>query len=224
MRTKSLFAAAAILATGLASSMAQSNVYSLNVVGYVNKAFSAGASAYYLVSNPLNGTNNSLSTIIPNPPVGTFVAYWDTAAQDFDPSSPTYFGGVTGWSPSGTVPPGKAFFISPTANFTNTFVGEVLQGSVTNPVPIAGGSAYVAVGSAIPIGGYMTNLLSGYNVAVGDFVAFWDVPSQDLSPTSPTFFGGITGWSPDYNAAVGEGFFLVRGGGATTWVRNFTVQ
>src|SRR5207249_3273515 len=37
MRTKTLLAAAAMLAAGFASSMAQSNVYSLNVVGYVNR-------------------------------------------------------------------------------------------------------------------------------------------------------------------------------------------
>src|SRR6267378_4268086 len=80
MRTKTLLCAAA-LAAGVVSSMAQSNVYSLNVVGYVNKPFKNGL--YTLVSNPLNGTNNTLNTILPNAPNFSKINLWDTALQDF---------------------------------------------------------------------------------------------------------------------------------------------
>ena len=41
MRTKALLCAAA-LAAGTAASMAQSNVYSLNIVGYVNVPLTSG--------------------------------------------------------------------------------------------------------------------------------------------------------------------------------------
>ena len=49
MRTK-LLAAAALLAAGVATSMAQSNVYSLNIVGYVNVPVAGTLTA---MSNPL---------------------------------------------------------------------------------------------------------------------------------------------------------------------------
>src|ERR1043165_8066346 len=57
MRTKTLVCAA-ILAAGLASSMAQSNVYSLNVVGYYNVVIPGGTKV--MVANQLNTTNKPL--------------------------------------------------------------------------------------------------------------------------------------------------------------------
>src|SRR6185369_17551314 len=85
MRTK-LLAAAAILAAGIASSMAQSNVYSLNVVGYVNRTF-VGGGLFSLTANPLNTTNNTLGGVFGLPgtgvPNGTQVQAWNYGAQDF---------------------------------------------------------------------------------------------------------------------------------------------
>ena len=69
MRTKTLLLSAAVLAAGLAASTAQS-VFSVNAVGYVNKTLAPG---YNLIANPLNGTNNLLSTIIPTAPDGSAV-------------------------------------------------------------------------------------------------------------------------------------------------------
>jgi hypothetical protein len=69
MRTKTLVCAAA-LAAGLATSaLAQSNVYSLNVVGYYN--VTVPANTFVLVGNQLNTTNNTLPGIIPAPPPGS---------------------------------------------------------------------------------------------------------------------------------------------------------
>ena len=53
MRTKVLLCAAA-LAASLATSMADTNVYSINVVGYVNKTVKANI--WYLWGNPLNAS------------------------------------------------------------------------------------------------------------------------------------------------------------------------
>ena len=99
MRTK-LIAAAAILAAGLASSMAQSNVYSLNVVGYVNKTFVAGG--FTAAANPLNGTNNSLNTIMKGTqvPDNTLVFLWDAALQDFSATLPSYNAAAGNWVPN----------------------------------------------------------------------------------------------------------------------------
>jgi hypothetical protein len=218
MRTKMLLAAAAFVAAGVASSMAQSNVYSLNVVGYVNKAFPAFQ--FVLVNNPLQATNNTLNAIIPTAPDGSTVFKWSVANQDLDVSSPTFIVG-SGWTPNATVSPGEGFFVVGGADFTNTFVGEVRQGALSTP--LVGNFAFEAVGSQVPVGGTLSSVLTGYPAEDGDTVFPWSVANQDLSTTSPTFITG-SGWTPDVNIAVGEGFFLSRGAGPVNWVRNFTVQ
>src|ERR1700730_12330845 len=61
MRTKTLVCAAALMAAGVATSMAQSNVYSLNVVGYINITFPANK--YTLTANQLVQTNSQVQTL-----------------------------------------------------------------------------------------------------------------------------------------------------------------
>jgi hypothetical protein len=218
MRTTKALLCAAALAAGVVTSMAQ-NVYSLNVVGYVNKTFSSGN--YVLVANPLSNGANDLNTIIPNPPALTQVNIWDTSLQDFSSTIPVFNAGV--WTPNVTLPPGQGFFVIAGADFTNTFVGNVLQGSVTNPVPLVGGGNYLALGNAVPVGGSLVNVLAGYTPSNLDQVNLWDVSLQDFSSTIPVFNAGT--WTPDINLPVGDGFFLIRSSASTTtWVQNFTVQ
>ena len=213
---------AAALAASAVSSMAQ-NVYSLNVVGYVNKSFTTGN--YTLICNPLDAQTNDLNTIMPNVPDQTTIARWNTSLQDFDPATPTYFTATHTWIPNPTIKPGEGFFVVPSGNFTNTFVGNVLQGSnLTNPVPIVGGGSYVAVGSVIPLGVSLTNTLAGYAATDQDTLGLWKVSVQDFDPTTPTYFTATQTWIPDVNIAPGDGFFIIRSGAATTWVRSFTVQ
>jgi hypothetical protein len=61
MRTKALLCAAAV-AAGALSAMAQSNVYSLNVVGYVNVPL-VGGGAFNMIANPLNNTGTGGNNI-----------------------------------------------------------------------------------------------------------------------------------------------------------------
>lgn len=219
MRTKTLLAAAAIIAAGVASSMAQSNVYSLNVVGYVNKPYVAGFNAG---SNPLNGTDNSLNAIMAGSqvPDNTIVFLWNTTLQDFDPSLPTYVAGSSTWSPNATLNPGTGFFLLAPAPFTNTFVGEVKQGLTS--VTITPG--FNAIGSPVPIGGSVATVLAQMPALDNDLAFQWDTTLQDFGTIS-TYIADSSTWSPDVNFSVGEGIFYLYGGGAnTTWDRTFTVQ
>jgi len=206
----------AALAAGVASSMAQSNVYSLNVVGYVNVPMN-DVGNYYLLSNPLDNTTNDLNTLLPGVPVGTGVALWSEALQDFSPTSPTFAGGA--WVPDVTISPFQGFFVIPNGKFTNTFVGTVRQYAFTNS--LVGGGNYECIGSVPPVGGSITNVLAGYPAGAGDVLGIWSEPIQDFSAVSPTFAGGH--WTPDYNFNVGDGFFMIRNGGPVTWVSQFTV-
>lgn len=213
MRTKVLLCAAA-LAASLASSMAQtSNVYSLNVVGYYNLPVAANTKV--MIANQLNTTNNTIASLIPNgPPLanlykfnGSFTVY---KFDDVD----------LVWTPDGnaTMNPGEgAFYISPTAT-TLTFVGEVMQGSLVNTLPI---NQKVIRSSMVPQQGLITTDLK--------------LPGEPLDNLY-TYSGSYTVykfddvdliWTPsEPTINVGQAFFYIKqtGNTSSSWVRNFTVQ
>ncbi len=217
MRTKTLLLTAALFAAGIAASMAQ--VYSVNSVGYVNKTLVTG---YSLISNPLNGTNNLLSTILPAPPDGTSVLKWDPAAQGFSSTSPLYIDGL-GWLDDMAFNPGEGFFVSnPGSSVTVTFVGEVPQGSLTNG--IAGG-AYTLLANVVPQAIALDAPEVNFPALDGDSVLLWNPAAQTFSDVSPLYIDGL-GWLPSAPLpAVGEGFFLSSALGAPrSWVRTFSVN
>jgi hypothetical protein len=209
MRTKALLGAA-ILAAGLASSMAQ-NVYSLNVVGYYNVP--VPANQYVMVANQLTTTNNTLGGILPTVPPGSifqkFGAGW--SAYVFDDADLV-------WTPnaSATLAPGEGgFFKSPVAT-TLTFVGEVKQGSLTNDLPIG---LYTVVGSQVPQAGTATAL--GIPGEAGDVLQKWNNGWSAF-----VFDDADLVWTPSVPSfGVGEAFFYKKSPTATQskWIRNFTV-
>jgi len=230
MRTKTLLCAAALTAAGVVSSMAQSNVYSLNVVGYVNVA-TVGGGNFNLIANPLNNANNSITNLFATAQDGDQVYRWNPVIQDLDGTIPTYSSFSHTWNPTFTLQPGEGvFYLNAGNNATNTFVGEVLQGPYTEPnalgaKAIYGGGNFNAKGSSAPIGGSFTNSIVGITPQDGDQVYTWNVGVQDFSGTIPTYSSFSHSWNPDVTVAPGAGFFyLGAGADQTTWTRNFTVQ
>jgi hypothetical protein len=212
MRTIKALVCAAALAAGLATSLAQSNVYSLNVVGYYNVPLVAGA--YTLIANQLNTTNNTIASLLPSPVPGSRILKWTGGwtAYQFDPDDLV-------WLPNGdaTMNPGEgALFQSPSAQ-TLTFVGEVEQGALSTTVPTG---TYVVRSSIVPQAGLVTTDLR-YPAEAGDRVLKWnggwsasqfDPDDLVFLPSEPTF-------------GVGEGMMIQKAGAAsTTWLRNFTVN
>jgi hypothetical protein len=209
MRTKTLLIAAAALAVGLSSSMAQ--VYSQNVVGYVNIPLTAGG--LKMVANQLNTTNNTLNGLLPSPVPGTIVHKFVGGYQTFlfDPDDLV-------WTPNGnaTLNPGEGVFILSPSAATVTFVGEVRQGSLTNALP---SGTIVQRSSIVPQGGLLSTDLKLTAQAgdlvhkyAGGFTTFlFDPDDLVWTPSEPSF-------------AVGEAFFFIRGGAGNPWVRNFTVN
>jgi len=220
MRTKALLCAAA-LAAGAVASMAQSNVYSLNVVGYVNSAFPVVGNLY-LIGNPLDNTNNDLNTIIPTAPDGTTVLLWAEAIGDFSTLSPQYSTSLHHWNPTTTIAPGQGFYVAPSGPFTNTFIGNVRQNPVT--LSVLGNGTLAVLSSTVPLGNGTTNQLAGYPAADGDTVATWNPGTGDFNVSSPQYSTSLSRWNPDYIYGVNEGFFLARSVGPVTWTRTFTVQ
>jgi hypothetical protein len=211
MRTKALLCAAA-LAAGAVSSMAQSNVFSLNVVGYVNLPVAGSAAGKFtFIANPLNTTNNTIGSLLPAPPDQTTLYKWTGSTF----ASSTFFLGA--WSDSTfTLNPGEGGIVQSSTPFTNTFVGEVMQGSLTNPYP----AGFSIRASQVPQAGGLTSVLGYQPVTDGDTVYQFNSTSQGY--VISTWFLGA--WSPsEPTVGVGESFWL-QTAAAGNWVRTFTVQ
>jgi hypothetical protein len=211
MRTKTLLCAAAFAAS-VATSMAQSNVYSLNVVGYYNVVSPAGG--LQMIANQLHTTNDVLSNVLPGPyPDGTIfyfynngftVSAWDT---DNTPNS---------WDVDFPMPPGRGGFLRAPVNTTFTFVGEVSQGSLTNN--LLHGRTLRAPVPPIQLTLSQMGLPGEDQDIVYQFRGGYSVSAFDTDNTPPSF-------DTDFTNRVGESFFYFKGPGPNTnWVYNFTVQ
>ena len=218
MRTKTLLLTAAVVTASLATSMAQStNVYSANIVGYVNYINAPG---YRLIANPLNSTNNTVANIFASPPDYLSVFKRDATGTGFISSQ--YDPDIPGWSnPSLALAPGEgAFIYNPLGgNYTNTYVGEVVLDSTNN---IAAG--YQIRGSVVPqAGGLETTLLYPVASTNGNTIVY---RYNGSSYTTYTYDIDGPNWSsPNFEPSinVGEGFWINNGAGAKQWIRHFSV-
>jgi hypothetical protein len=220
MRTKILLSAA-LVAAGIAAADAQ-QVYSVNAVGYVNVTLVPG---YNLLNNPLNGTNNIVSTVIPTVPDGTSLLTWNSAAQDFNQAD-VYIGGWAdgdGNPSTRVLSPGQAFFLQNNsgANSTITFVGEVPQGNLTNRVS----QNFGFYGSQVPQTAGLTAL--GFPGSSGMSFYPWNKAIQDYGQ-SYSYAGGAwfdgDGNPSDPIVAVAEGFLIANPNAAADWTRTFSVN
>src|SRR5437773_7277283 len=158
MRTKTLLLTAALAMGGVASSMAQ--VYSQNVVGYVNLTIS---NTFTMIANPLNGPggSNTLGTILPNAPAGAGIYKFNGTTFEnkvtFGTPATGWIGGVAGAGNGTVLAPGQGAFIqisgaTPAAPSTITFVGEVRDGSTSITIPAGFSIASSVLPVAAPLG------------------------------------------------------------------------
>lgn len=248
MRTKIALLSAALVAAGVASSMAQSNVYSLNVVGYVNIPVSIG---YNLISCPLqspdvtSSINSALTNATPVVPANSEVYTWDTVHGHFAPA--VYAGGDGNWydvdgnAVSNAVPPGAGFFFhlktlaqqvadgnaSGVSNVTLTVVGTVLQG--TNKYPVTAGFNFY--GNFEPVVSDLTT--NGWNVHDND--EFYTFAGGHYSPVeygvsaasndgTNSLFTDVDGNTLPAAPGVGAGFLYRNLGTSNAWTQVFTVH
>lgn len=213
MKTKtSILTALVALASG-AGAMAQ--VYSQNVVGYAN--VTVPATSFKLIANPLDTSSNTLGELLPagSVPDGTqFYKFTGSGWVGY-----TYDDLDAAWLPDGnvTLNPGEGGFIrnNSGAPFTMTFVGEVMQGTLTNPLPVG----YSVRGSMVPQEAGVDEL--GLPVQDGDQL-FKYVSGSGY--TGYTYDGLDAAWLPSTpTIAVGESVFI-RKNAAEDWVRTYSVN
>jgi hypothetical protein len=223
MRTKALLLAAAFAAAGVATSVAQ--VYSVNAVGYVNVTLVPG---FNLVSNPLDAASNVLGTLASNiqggVPNATRIFKFENASNSFvdaqyDDADAAYLGSAA----SRTVAPGEGFFIliPGTTDKTLTFVGQVMQGNLSNPLP----RGFSIRANQVPQAGKASDF--GLPAQNGDRYFRWDPLAQryqdwQFDDADNLWLGPNNNTLPDL--AVGEAFLLFRAQSASTWNRTFSVN
>jgi hypothetical protein len=236
MRTKTLLLTAALSVAGIATSMAQTPVFSVNAVGYVNTPLVPG---FNLISNPLdNKTGNQIANLFNGNtlsraagaavPAGTVIYYyipgtgfdfvsWDDIDLKFTPDTKA----------ATVIAPGSGVFVKnplPAGqNMTNTFVGEVPQSGATplsHPIP----AGFSIQASEVPQEGAADTL--GLVGADGDRIYFFTPATQGY--TAPfQYDAGFGEWSPALSTRplkVGEAMFYQNRGAARTWTRTFTVN
>lgn len=209
MRTKALICLAAF-AAGAISVTAQ--VYSLNIVGYVNYTQQAGK--FNIMTNPLKNGGNDVSEIFTAAPsyAGLTVYKRNSAGTGYDQS--TFDPDLTAWTAPLVVNPGDGVWLSTPGgiNFTNTFVGEVILNS-TNELP----AGFSIKGPVLPQAGLVQTDLQAPGAA-GDTIYVWNGNGYDQYPYDPD----IGFWAPEPTIPVAGAFWYYNSGTAKNWIRNFT--
>jgi len=205
---KTLLIAAAALVAGVISSNAQ--VYSANIVGYVNVTMPANA--LVLTSNPLDDGTNTANSLLANLPNKSLLETWN--GSGFTVLSKT----TTGFAGNPSLPVGTGFFVKSVSNYTNTYVGNVVPAPGGNQATVnLPANALVLVGSVLPVSGTFNDV--GTNTV--NLIA--TLPNKSLLETwNGTGFTVLsktsTGFAGSPALSVAEGFFL-KSVSATNWTQ-----
>jgi len=249
MRTKTLLLSTLLGALGSVSVIAQTNVYSLNAVGYINVTCPPG---FNIISCPLIASpDNTVGTVLNNASgalTGSTVYFYSpatgytTGGTDTAKTVGVGFADTTnanGWAANGTnvLSPGVACWFQNKAstNITLTFVGTVPTGSITNALV----SGFNLVSSAVPMSGdLVTNSISNLtNYNIGDQLYTYDptksaATAYSIYTSTSSPFNDGHGYNGNWTIAgdpivpnVGQGFWYDNKVGTTVdWVENYSVS
>ncbi len=236
MRTKTLLLTAGLTALGSAALMAQTNVYSVNAVGYINVVCPPGFS---MIADQLIGpTNNQIGTIMSDAAGNldnVYIYKYNGSGFTSDHGASATSSFANNWANGGviTLNPGEAaWFKNPTSTpITNTFVGTVPTGTLTNA--IAGGGAYTMLSSVVPQGGDLATNLGLTNFNNLDQIFVFNPTTQQYQTFNVNFNTGASGYNSDFEGnggdpqlAVGQGFWYhaATASPPITWTRTFNVN
>jgi len=220
---KTLLIAAAALAASIISSEAQ--VYSQNIVGYVNLQF---ANANYTpIATPLQatGTVNNAEQLLPNIAPGDDVLFFNGGGFDtYAYAGPGVWIGPGGPGPAPTINPGTPFFFFNNSGTieTNTFVGSV---TLSNVVALVAGN-YAFGAETAPVADTLDGTNLNLPLVAGDDVLLWNGNGYDTYAfAGPGVWIGPGGPGPAPTLPVGEAFFYFNNSGSTEfWTNNVHVQ
>lgn len=199
---------------------ANSPVYDVNAVGYVNTTLVPG---FNLVSNPLNNTlGNNIQNLFGTGIQGTIpngltvyiletngyrLTTFNAELQRFEPESVA----------AEQMPPGRGFFVyNPGPTLTITFVGEILQGVLSLPLP----EGFSIVGSMVPWTKSLDQM--GFPGGFGDYVYYFNPVTQQFEVG---IFDDLDGsWLPRLRPVqTGEAFIVFKRKPAV-WTLTFSIN
>ena len=230
---KTLLIAAAALAAGMLSVQAQgSNVYSQNIVGYVNQQLVGG---FNLVVPPVSASSSNMisaEAAFPCLISGDVLYIWKTDGSGFDIA---YFNGIGDWYegvsfaaiPVPNVRVGGGVFYQNNSGHTetNTYSGTVI---LTNTVNLIGG--FTMTGSTAPVGGSIESTNLALPFTSGDVVFLW---KADGSGYDIAYYNGPGDWYdgvsfaaiPVPNVSIGLGFYYQNNSGFNTnWIQILIIK
>ena len=196
-----------------------------NCVGFANVAMTNG---YNFIANPVSNTSstngNSLTNLFSSGvPDGTLVYLWDISSQAFTAPA-IYSTNTSSWSTNFSLPVGRGFVLKTTKAWTNTFVGDIVTGNLTNF--FIGNNNLSLLGALVPISTNLVNLF--FPKIDGENVYTFKPGSQTYSDAFSYFSGW--GWFDPIGAVntngpvinVGQSFFVQNPRPDTNWVVNFS--
>jgi hypothetical protein len=223
MRTKTMLLSALLGAVGSVSVIAQTNVYSLNAVGYINVTLSPG---FNIVSCPLVASpDNTINTLLG---ANTNGQYKKWQIYGWNGGYIQESGTPTGWLEGGTntINPGQAVWIQNPSNITATvtFVGTVPTGSLTNAIQ----PGFNLVSSILPASG---------DIVTNSLMLFTNITKKDqvytYNPLTLAYTQYSAGGSPATWVVGGDPILPTVGGGfwyesaaatVNNWVENYSVS
>lgn len=205
MKAFKLIIALFLLGSVALSAHAQSNIYSINIVGYVNRPILPGNN---LVANQLFGNiDNTINNVLLGVADGATFTKWDATANAFLPTSVFNLGSQT-WSINYTLNLGEGALVNSPSLTTNTFVGGVAiytnivsdlgPGQLWSP-NYADGLHLIAC--PMPLSGPLSTMFAkvvGRSAESGEWVKVLDETTQTY--ITATFDG--FGWDNDPNLPV----------------------
>ncbi len=183
---------------------ANSQIFSSNIVGYINQPLFAGDN---LIANQLSNSNNTLNAILQSGvPGGATFTEWNPLTQQYLPVS--VYDINTGWSINYELDYGQGGLFHSPVTFTNTFVGSVWGGyNGIDPFvpPLITGSGTLLLSCYIPIAPATFHDVVGRDPLNGESVTLLDALSQITTTT--TFANGVwNNGAPVLN--IGESAFF----------------
>jgi len=204
-------------------------VFSVNAVGYVNKTIPKGGMA--MVANPLKAATNTVNALFQPVPVGFQVFVYKPGAGfdvgTFDDLEGAFLPASVG---NFVLNPGAGVFVKnpSTSDVTITFVGEVMQGTLTTPLV----KGLQIVASQVPQAGTLKELGFPTTTAQGSspgdqiyqFIINDPVAANNQKYYVSTFDDLEDGYLPALKSVdVGEAVF-VNQLKAGSWTRTFNVN
>jgi len=185
-------------------------VPSAAAIGYASTTMPPGFS---MIANPFNAPDNRITALFSDWPDGTTLNKFDTRLFRLTDNG---IKNKTWTNPHDKLVPGEgAIFRNPTPDYRPlTFVGEVLQGNLSMPIP----AGFSVRSSLVPQHGQLHEDLA-FPIAEGDVVHLFDRDRKEYV-LYPYQNGKWANGSPV--VSIGESFWVAKTGPAN-WIRSFTI-